>query len=267
MSPKIKSLLINVLPPLLLNVLGTIGGRRSRWSGNYPDWASATAASSGYDAVAIFNEVHKAAAAVRDGEALWERDSTRFYHDEYNWQLLACLMTVAARSGGALHVLDFGGALGSTYMQHRKILSELSSCSWSVVEQPHLVACGKAEFGTAELGFFETIEQCFAAQPVNVVLFSSVLQYVETPYELLEKVVGLNPYAIIIDRTPLANRDDRITVQRVPKNIYTASYPCRFLDKVRLETVLTRSRILTPWFASPVDAPEFCGVMSLRNVQ
>lgn len=266
MNPALKSLAINVLPPIVLRGLLAVSGSRNRWSGNYPDWASAVAASSGYDADAIFDMVRKAASAVRDGEALWERDSTCFYHEEYNWQLLACLMTVAARSGGALHVLDFGGALGSTYMQHRKIISGLSDCSWNVVEQPHVVACGRAEFVTDALRFFETIEQCFADRPVNVVLFSSVLQYVENPYELLEKVVKLNSAAIIIDRTPLANKGERITVQRVPKTIYSASYPCRFLDKARVEAVLTRSRTLTPWFTSPVDPPSFRGVMSLSDL-
>ncbi len=256
---------MNVLPPILLHGLVAISGKRNKWSGNYLDWASAVAASSGYDVNIIFDLVRKAAAAVRDGEALWERDSTCFYHEEYNWQLLACLMTAAARSGGALHVLDFGGALGSTYMQHRKIFSELSDCSWSVVEQPHVVACGRAEFATDALRFFETIEQCFADRPVNVVLFSSVLQYLENPYELLETVVKLNPAAIIIDRTPLANIGERITVQRVPKNIYPASYPCRFLDKARVEAVLTRSRTLTPWFSNPVAPSSFFGAMSLLH--
>jgi putative methyltransferase (TIGR04325 family) len=98
---------------------------------------------SGYDANIIFDVVRTAAASVRDGKALWERDSTCFYYEEYDWQLLACLMTAAARTAGSLHVLYFGGALGSVYMlQYRKIFSELKDCSWSVVEQPHLVACG-----------------------------------------------------------------------------------------------------------------------------
>ncbi len=265
MNPVFKLLLINALPPFLLKSLSSISGRRSRWTGNYPDWESAMVASSGYDANIIFDVVRKAAASVLEGEALWERDSTCFYHEEYNWQLLACLMTAAARTAGALHVLDFGGALGSVYMQHRKIFSELQDCSWSVVEQPHVVACGRDEFSTATLKFYETIEECFSNQPVNVVLFSSVLQYVENPYELLKMVVKINPTAIIIDRTPLAIDGERITVQRVPNNIYSASYPCRFLNREYLQTILTDSRTLTPWFRSAVDPSDFFGVMSLRD--
>lgn len=265
LSRSLRALAVSILPPIILRGLVTVSGRRNRWYGNYPDWASAVAASSGYDADIIFKAVHKAARAVRDGKALWERDSTCFHHEEYNWQLLACLMTVAARTGGALHVLDFGGALGSTYMQHRKFLAGLEECSWSVVEQPRMVACGKAEFETDALRFFDTIEQCYATRPVNVVLFSSVLQYLENPYVMLEKVAKLAPIAIIVDRTPLADKDDMITVQRVPATMYPASYPCRFLARTRLEEVLTRSRALTPWFISQVDPTGFFGVMSLLH--
>lgn len=263
MNPTLKSLLTNVIPPMLLNGLRAVSGGRSKWTGDYSSWAGAVAASSGYDAKAIFDRVQKAARAVRDGDALWERDSTCFYEEEYNWQLLACLMTVAARSGGKLHVLDFGGALGSTYMQHRKLLATLPECSWSVVEQPHVVSCGKAEFTIGALDFFSEIEQCFSAHPVNVVLFSSVLQYLESPYELLEKVNKLSPVAIIIDRTPVSTHGERITIQHVPKSIYSASYPCRFLDKQRLENILIKGRVLSPWFVSPVDPLNFVGVMAM----
>jgi putative methyltransferase (TIGR04325 family) len=266
MNHVLKTFANNFLPPIVQRGLLTIGGRRSKWTGNYNDWSSAVAASSGYDSGVILDRVRKSASAVRDGKALWERDSTCFYHEEYNWQLLGCLMTAACRSGGALNVLDFGGSLGSTYMQHRKLLAGLPVCSWNVVEQSHIVACGRAEFETDLLRFFSTIEECFDTRPVNVVLFSSVLQYLEEPYELLEEIMKRAPAAIIIDRTPITNNGERITVQHVPKVIYRASYPCRFLDKSKLEKILNnKTRHLTPWFSSPVDPVEFRGVMSVCN--
>lgn len=89
------------------------------WVGDYPDWESAEQAAGGYDDRAIFEKTRDAARAVRDGKALWERDSVLFREEEWNWPLLASLLGVAARDGGRLHVLDFGGAFGSTCMQHR----------------------------------------------------------------------------------------------------------------------------------------------------
>lgn len=266
MNAVIKSIASNVLPPIVLRGLRYLGGKRNKWTGIYPDWASAVAASSGYGVKTIFENVRHAAVKVRDGEVVWERDSTCFYYEEYNWQLLACLMSVAARSGGALHVLDFGGALGSTYMQHRKILDTLAEVSWSVVEQAHVVSCGKAEFTIGALDFFDDIDKCFSAHPVNAVLFSSVLQYLESPYDVLERISKLAPTAIIIDRTPVAKIGEKITIQHVPKSIYSASYPCRFLDKKKLQEILSNDRILTPWFGSTFDPPNFVGVMSMTDL-
>jgi len=262
MHATIKLLAKDLLPPFLQRCLRELGGG-NKWKGDYPDWASAIAASSGYDAGDILERVRAAARSVRDGKAMWERDSVCFHHEEYNWQLIACLMTVAARSGGKLHLLDFGGALGSTYMQHRKLLSALPECSWSVVEQPHFVSCGKKEFCTDVLDFFESIEECLDHRAINVFLFSSVLQYLEDPYDLLGKVLKLSPDAIVIDRTPFANTGERITVQYVPKSIYPASYPCRFLDTRQIEIILAEHRILTPWFNNNFDPPYCHGVMSL----
>lgn len=265
MSVLTKSLLRQALPPIVWRALLKISGRGNRWLGNYPDWASAVNASGGYDSETIFEKVRHSARAVRDGTALWERDTVCFCHEEFNWQLLACLMTVAARSGGRLHVLDFGGALGSTYMQHRKFLTKLPECTWSVVEQRHVVTCGELEFKNDTLDFFDDIKKCFLVRPINVVLLSSVLQYLERPYELLEQVVGFSPAAIIIDRTPIAEAGERITVQHVPKSIYSASYPCRFLDQGRIEDILKDDRELFPWYSSPVDPPGFLGIMSLSR--
>ena len=64
--------------------------------------------------------------------------------------------------------------------------------------------------------------------------FSSVIQYIEKPYELLEKVKALNFEFILFDRTPFTlNGKDRLTVQTVPRRVYPASYPCWFFDKTR----------------------------------
>ena len=100
--------------------------------------------------------------------------------------LLASLLGVAARDGGRLHVLDFGGAFGSTCMQHRTALAGLTECTWHIVEQEHFVAAGKAEFSTDTLHFHSTPEEAFNAAPINVILLSSVLQYLPDPYSLLK---------------------------------------------------------------------------------
>ena len=100
-----KKLCKDFLPPVVWRAAKKLRGKQDSapgivWQGDYPDWQSAVAASTGYDQDAIFTRVRDAARAVRDGEALWERDSVLFHHAEYNWPLLASLMAVIAGKEG-----------------------------------------------------------------------------------------------------------------------------------------------------------------------
>ena len=101
----IKNICKDFLPPVIWRAAKRLRGKKDSdpgifWQGDYPDWQSAVAASTGYDQDAIFTRVRDAARAVRDGEALWERDSVLFHHAEYNWPLLASLMAVLAGKEG-----------------------------------------------------------------------------------------------------------------------------------------------------------------------
>ena len=264
----LKQLCKDVVPPLLWRLarrmLVSHDDVPVSFSGNYPDWQSAQAASTGYDSDAIFCRVLDAARKVKNGEALWERDSVPFYHEEYNIPLLSALMSVAAWNKGKLRVLDFGGAFGSTYWQHRRLLQKLEALSWNVVEQSQIISCGQKEFQTDELQFWPDMQSCAAVGPVDVVLFSSVLQYIENPYELLEQAIEISPKAIILDRTPFADNGERITVQHVPPTIYPASYACRWLDKLRVKKILESKYCVSPWWQSQVDQLGFLGMMGYR---
>ena len=50
---------------------------------------------------------------VKSGELAYERDSVGFEKPSFNWPLLAALREEALRSNSHLHVIDFGGSLGS----------------------------------------------------------------------------------------------------------------------------------------------------------
>lgn len=267
---KLTTICREALPPILLRCIQKFRHRSHTeqtvtWQGNYPDWQSAVDASTGYDQEAIFVKVRDAARAVRDGKALWERDSVLFYHKEHNLPLLSALMSVAAWNRGRLRVLDFGGAFGSVYWQHKPLLHKLDALSWNVVEQPHVVACGQKEFSTDALQFWPDMESCAAANQIDVVLFSGVLQYLEFPYERLQQALTLQPYAIIIDRTPFASKGERLTVQHVSQEIYPASYACRWLNKTYVKALLEQDLVVGPWWQSQVDPLGFLGVMGYRS--
>ncbi len=227
------STLKSFIPPAFAPLIRKVWqGKRSQFCGDYSSWSSALDATGGYDAPAILAQVRSAALKVHRGEAIFEQDSVCFVHEEYRWPTLACLLRIAAENGGELQVLDFGGSLGSFYFQHRKHFSGLKHVRWAVVEQPHYAACGRTDFQDDVLRFYESVDECLAEGAVDMVLCSSVLQYLEKPYEMLAKLAHSGTPYILLDRTPfIAGCKDRLTVQHVPASIYPASYPAWFFSR------------------------------------
>jgi len=229
-----------------------------KWSGNYSTWQEAAKASSGYQSKEVIRRVEEATLKVKTGLAQYERDGVTFDRIQYSWPLLSGLMWVAAQREGTLNILDFGGSLGSTYFQDRKFLLALPKVSWSIVEQPHFVDEGKKYFENETLRFYKDIESCVRQRNPHCILFSSVLQYLEDPYALLERVKALSFPFILIDRTGfIGGREDRLTIQRVPPTIYPASYPCWFFSRQKFLSFLDDGYDLIAEF----DA--LAGVMSL----
>jgi len=196
-------------------------------------WGEAVRLSSGYDTKEILDKVLAATLKVKNSEAAYERDSVLFDEVHYSWPVTAALMWVAARNGGRLSVLDFGGSLGSSYFQNKEFLRGLSAIRWSVVEQQHFVEAGRKYIQNEDLIFFESIDECLDREKPNVVLVSSVIQYLEKPYDLLSKLLGTRVGLVIIDRTPFLNtaQTDQVYIQLTPASIYSARYPIWFLNK------------------------------------
>jgi putative methyltransferase (TIGR04325 family) len=233
-----RNRLKNIVPPLLRR---KISGLFYGWHGNYTDWDSAKAKCTGYDSELILNMVRSSAINVRDGSAAYERDSVLFDKPEYSYPLISGLMWIAAQNNGRLNVMDFGGSLGSTYYQNRYFLDSLPELNWSIIEQPGFVDVGRKEFAGDRLSFFYSVEECLKSVEIDVILLSSVLQYIEKPYSLLDKLISVNSKFILIDRTPFIKGKDRITVQKVNPRIYKASYPCWFFNETGFISYMTGS--------------------------
>jgi putative methyltransferase (TIGR04325 family) len=225
------------VPPVLLRAYRRYG-RRYGWSGDYASWDEALRACGshgGYDSAEILERCSAAALKVQRGEAAYERDSVTFTTPEYSWHLLGALMWVAAQNRGHLDVLDFGGSLGSTYFQHRLFFERLPQVRWNVVEQEHFVARGKELYETEQLRFFTSIEACRADCTPTVVVLSSVLQYLQDPHQFIRTLLTHGFDSIIVELTPVhPGTRDHLTVQRVPPQIYRASYPCWFFAQANL---------------------------------
>jgi putative methyltransferase (TIGR04325 family) len=155
----------------------------------------------------------------------------------FSWPLLAGLMWAANISDSTLRVVDFGGALGSTYFQNRRFFKHLVDLKWCVVEQEHFVEIGQRELSSTCLGFFRHIDEAKKVADANILVCSSSLQYLEKPYEMIQDIIKHEFEFIFLDRTAIVDgTKDRLTLQIVPDFIYKASYPCWFFAELNLVT-------------------------------
>lgn len=230
----VRTLLRALVPPPVRRAL-----RRRflsiRWEGDYNSWPEAAARATGYHAPAILEKVQQALREVREGRALFERDGVAMREPAPPWPALPGITQAALSAGSRLRVLDFGGSLGSLYFQHKAAWDTFREVSWRVVEQPAFVAVGQRDLADSRLAFFATIESATAQGPTDVLLLSSVLQYLPEPHATLDLLLAKRFPLVVLDRVPLIDRGrDRLTIQHVPASINKASYPCWYFDRERL---------------------------------
>lgn len=226
---------------LARRVANALGGRPgpaasggTQFLGDYASWEAAQRDSSGYDAPRILELALQAILKVKAGAAAYERDTVLFDRIQYSFPLLAALLLASAREG-RLSVLDFGGALGSSYFQNRGMLAHVRDLRWGVVEQPHIAACGRAQVAEGPLAFFDTLQACVGAIAPNFALLSGVLSYLEKPLAFLDDILAHGLPFVCLDRCFASlEGGPRLTVQVVPPSIYEASYPCWIIDEKEL---------------------------------
>ncbi|MEY4484577.1 MAG: hypothetical protein RL693_2029 [Verrucomicrobiota bacterium] len=210
-----------------------------RFNGDYTTWEEACNHALGYDAPLIFEKTRDSIRKVASGEAVFERDSVIFEIPEYPFSTIAGLLFAACARGGNLSVIDFGGSLGSVYFACRPWLDTLTELHWSVVEQPHYVACGQSEFANDTLAFHHNLEESIAWHRPDVILLSGVLHFLPDAVAFVAKLCQLNVPFLFIERTPFWESDrHRIVIQHVPAEIYAASYTCwLFCERLLLEQI------------------------------
>lgn len=229
-----KRVLRSWLPPVFVREIQHLLRLSIRYSGPYPDWSSASAVATGYDAEVILDRVKQATRKVKSGEAVFERDSVLFDEVVHSFPVLAGLLRAGVENDNRLSVLDLGGSLGSSYYQCRDFLAVLGALQWSVVEQEHFVRAGQQEFSSERLRFYFSISECARAAAPNAALLSGVLQFLQQPLATLKELRANGVRYVVIDRTPFfADSQDRIVVQHVPASLYPASYPCRIFASDR----------------------------------
>lgn len=203
--------------------------------GQYANWQEASTAATGYDDVRILEKTKKAVKKVLDGNAAFERDSIAFKVPERNETLMRAIGEAHSSHPESLTVVDFGGSLASAFLQHRQELHRIKNLSWNIIEQEQVVRAGRQLFHEPQLRFFAQLDEVLRGGRPDIVLFSSVLQYLEDPASVIKAVQKHKVPYIFIDRTPVIEESaDRLTVQRVDPRIYPASYPAWLFSHEKL---------------------------------
>ena len=210
-----KCFLKKIIPNFIKRIYSKINARKNlSWHGDYSSWKEAKRNCTGYESNDILEKVKNSLLKVKSGEYVYERDSVLFEKIEYSYPLLTVLLWVAGINNNKLNVIDFGGSLGSTYYQNKSFLDHLELLRWNIVEQENFVKCGKENFENEELKFYYSIDDCLNENDTKLILFSSVVQYLENPFDFLNEVVEKGVEFILFDRTSIINSNDhRLCVQ------------------------------------------------------
>ena len=200
-----------------LNDLGPYG-----YSGSFSSWEAAQTHVVSDEPDGMIERTAAATTAVREGWAEYEQDSVFMPAPAETSHLLDAIRAAAQRNGGRVHLVEFGGALGSKYFWARRVLGPDVDLRWTVVELPRHVEYGRAHFGSQALRFVERLED--AERPVDVAACYSVIQYLPDPVEGARALARTGAAAIVLDRIPYSTTGTaQLVRQRVRGSIYEAS--------------------------------------------
>lgn len=240
----ITSFVKSFIPPVFLKVLK----RKNDWGwfGPYPSWEAAERDAIGYDAEHILAKMQASFRTLKNKTKLFELDTILYDEKKYNTPLLFALTQIALHKKDRLNIIDFGGSLGSSFYWSKEYIHPHFKVDWRIIEQSHIVAAGKAEFETDELHFFPSFETALANHQADVLLLSSVMQYIEHPEFIFEAIEKYQFPNIIIDRTPYFEDktvEGVISLQLLNANVYgkPTTLTCRIFGHNDLLNLLSRN--------------------------
>jgi putative methyltransferase (TIGR04325 family) len=197
---------------------------RTKYSGPYNNWNKAKTRCRGYEDKNILNKVYKNMLLAKPKDNIFERDGVLVKDNIKPFEILNFIKKKSLNKK-EFNIIDYGGSLGGFYIRNKKFLSSLKNLSWSIIEQKIFVDFGKKNF--TDFSFYSDINQYKKNSSINLVLFSSSLQYLPNPYLVLKKIFEKNIKHIIIDRLLLSKNiaTDQIYIQKNSAKYGFSSYP------------------------------------------
>jgi putative methyltransferase (TIGR04325 family) len=117
-------------------------------------------------------------------------------------ELLAVVAAIATARAGAVSILDFGGAVGSGYVQLMATLPMNAAIQYCVVDLPNMCAAGRGLFaGDPRITFqtrLPTLDDRLDEDRLDIVYASSVLQYIDDYCELLQQLASARAAFILL---------------------------------------------------------------------
>jgi putative methyltransferase (TIGR04325 family) len=188
-------------------------------------WESAVAKSSGYESANVVEPIVAAAKRIQDDTQASNFLTTRY--QQIATGMLYCISQGRLNSGEPIRVLDVGGGGADYFNQFQKFAPHINF-DWTVLETPALAEAMSNEFGRnlTNLRWVSSIEN--TNETYDVILCSSVFQYVEKPFELLATLVKKSGF-LIVNRISLVDSSEHfVAMQRIITNGKRASYPVHF---------------------------------------
>jgi putative methyltransferase (TIGR04325 family) len=273
-----KDVIRSLSPPIIWRIASRLKSGSNEltpggFEGPFSSWEEAVSRSDGWDSPLITEKTFAAALKVRDGLAAYEQDGLPRNSIIYSCTILSFLILSLSRSKHGIDIIDFGGGLGSNYIQNRAVLRHMAATPirWNVVERPIIAKLGLENFRSDELFFYSSLQEAWLrSTPLpDSILFSGSLQYVASPFALLDEVISANLRIIALDRVLIAPRGDSAPFVQHPDRrvLYQATYPvwCFSRDKLIL-WFRDRGFELVEHFTSDREANfDHCGMIFVRS--
>jgi putative methyltransferase (TIGR04325 family) len=227
-----KKVIKFILPSAIIKIINFILNRNINIEKCFNSWNEAILESGSYKDKKIFYKAKNSFLKVVYGEAIYERDSVLFFNENLNLPLIFLLEKIRKKKkNNLLKVLEFGGSFGSTYFQNRKYFSNSVCYIWDIVEQKKIVNFANKSIKLDNLFFYDSLAIYLKKNKPDIVLFSSVLHYLESPFELLNLLNKKKVKYFIILKTPFFKNKNEIKIQVNPSYIYKANYPIRIFNE------------------------------------
>ena len=222
------------------------------------NWESAVSRSSGYQSPQTISTIEGADPVVDKWTADHNFLGSRYL--QVASAFLSGLNPEKLKSETTIYVLDIGGGLGEYFFLIQDNLPNLKF-EWLILETPALCELAKSKHADSS-GVSWTDALNDSSQTFDIVLLSSVIQYVEKPFELIEMAAQKAPL-LIFNRLPLsANGHNLVCIQRPGLFESKGSYPVHILsEQLFISYLLSRGHINSRW-----QVPEDVAVVRFRKI-